>query len=90
MVVFETPNDLSLGMLADLLVAWAEGEISEGRMAAVTGIDRLVLRGLKLGAIDRALAFVTRHSATRAATTPAPPPSSRNPATSTGGSGATG
>ncbi len=48
-------DGLSLGDLADLLVAWAEGEVSEGRLAELTGLDRVSLRGLKQAAVERAI-----------------------------------
>jgi hypothetical protein len=51
------PAELSPGLLADLLVAWAEGEVSEGWMAEVTNIDPFTLRGMKNAAIARALAW---------------------------------
>ena len=50
-----TPDWLSLGSLSDLIIAWAEGEISEGRITELTKIDRITLRGLKMAAINRAL-----------------------------------
>jgi hypothetical protein len=50
---------LSVGLLADLLIAWAEGEVSEGWLTEVTNIDRITLRGLKADSIDRALAWGT-------------------------------
>jgi hypothetical protein len=86
MVVFETPRDLSLGLLADLLIAWAEGEMSEGFVQDVTGIDGLTLRGLKLAAIDRANAHAERHLSSRAVPTTAPPSSSTSGAASAAGS----
>jgi hypothetical protein len=51
------PDDLSPGLLADLLVAWAAEEVSEGWLAEVTNIDPFTLRGLKDAAIARALAW---------------------------------
>jgi len=47
-------RSLGLGDLADLLIAWAAGEVSEGFMVDITGMDRFALRGLYQGAIDRA------------------------------------
>lgn len=51
---------VSPGELSDLLVAWSEGEISEGRLVEVSGIDRLTLRLFKGLAIKRAAALCTR------------------------------
>lgn len=52
---------LSLGDLANLLLAWEAGEVSEGRVVEVTGFDRVTCRDLKLSAIEagRKLAEVT-------------------------------
>lgn len=58
-----TPDGLSLGLLVDLLVAWAEGEVSEGFVVKVTGLDRFDLRGLKLASIRRALAHADKWAA---------------------------
>jgi hypothetical protein len=44
---------LSLGDLADLLIAHAAGEISEGGLVEITGLDRLALRAMLLKAIAR-------------------------------------
>ncbi len=44
---------LSLGDLADLLVAFAAEELSEGAMVEITGLDRLSIRGLYQDAISR-------------------------------------
>jgi hypothetical protein len=44
-------------LMTDILIAWAEGELSEGAVSEITGVDRITLRGMKLDAIDRALAY---------------------------------
>jgi hypothetical protein len=49
------PIDPSL--LTDILIAWAEGELSEEATSEITGMDRITLRGMKQGAIDRAIAY---------------------------------
>jgi hypothetical protein len=49
------PIDPSL--LTDILIAWAEGELSEEATSEITGMDRITLRGLKQDAIDRAIAY---------------------------------
>jgi hypothetical protein len=52
-----SPKEKSLLLLDDLLIAWAEGELSEGAVSEITGMDRFTLRGMKQDAIDRALAY---------------------------------
>jgi hypothetical protein len=47
------PAELSPGELTDLLIAWAAGEVSEGRLAELTGLDRTSLRGMLQNAIKR-------------------------------------
>jgi hypothetical protein len=44
---------LSLGDLADLVVGFASGTLSEGAMVEITGMDRLSIRGLIQDAVDR-------------------------------------
>jgi hypothetical protein len=44
-------------LLTDILIAWAEAELSEEATSEITGMDRITLRGLKQDAIDRAIAY---------------------------------
>lgn len=54
------PDGFSLGDLADLLIGWEAGEVSEGRLVELTGLDRLDLRGLRLASIERAKRLTQR------------------------------
>jgi len=45
---------VSAGELADLMIAWREGNVSEGRLVELTGIDRINLRNLHAESIRRA------------------------------------
>lgn len=54
------PKDLTPEQLADLLIAWEAGEVSEGRMTELTGQDRVELRGLKQDAIERGMELAER------------------------------
>lgn len=56
--ISETASGLTPSLLIDLIIAWAEGEISEGCLRDATGSDAFALRGLKNDAIARALKFV--------------------------------
>ena len=53
---------MSLGTLANLFLAWEAGEVSEGRMVELTGLDRVSLRDLKLSAIEQGTASALRTS----------------------------
>jgi hypothetical protein len=52
-----TPNDLSFGLLSDLMIAWAEGEMSRGFLAELTGLYPDDLQGMKDAALGRAKAY---------------------------------
>lgn len=49
----EPMKNLSIGDLTDLIVAYVAGEMSEGLLSQMTGLDRMVLRGLHQDAITR-------------------------------------